>query len=112
MNIDARKSRMAHTGCQGSQAKATSPATRESTTPTARAQDAHETWKLLPADGEAGDRFGDEVAISGKIAVLGAPGEDPSVARVSGAGSRAVGLRRPPLSIDMGLVVIPRRCPG
>lgn len=38
------------------------------------------TWsqqqKLEPLDGEAGDRFGTSVAISGETAIVGAPGDD------------------------------------
>ncbi len=33
-------------------------------------------FKLLPRDGEAGDRFGESVAISGTTAVVGAAGDD------------------------------------
>ena len=35
--------------------------------------------KLLPSDGEAGDRFGDSVAISGGIAVVGSPQDDGDI---------------------------------
>ena len=35
-----------------------------------------ELFKLLPSDGEAGDRFGSSIAISGTIAIIGAWWDD------------------------------------